>query len=332
MISKLKLKFGSSPSDQSLEIDTTPVTVFVGPNNSGKSKILIEIENYCRNGITSSTDVLLQEIIFSELENPINELANLTLKPKDGEFLRPYDLIFGNGNYKNNINKDSIIKILQNPNSMREDFCRYYMTIKTLRLDGERRIHLINESGGGDLQDHPQNTLQILFRNNHKRKEVRRIIYESFKKYFVVDPTNLGLLRIRLSDIPPKSETQERGLDEESVDFHNKAIDIRFMSDGVKAFAGIIIEIIAGDPKVILIDEPEAFLHPSLATNLGKEISKSITHGSKNLFVSTHSSNFLMGCIQSGNELNIVRLTYSNNIPTARILPYDKVLKLMRHP
>jgi AAA15 family ATPase/GTPase len=42
-------------------------------------------------------------------------------------------------------------------------------------------------------------------------------------------------------------------------------------SDGVKAFIGILSELIAGDPKVILVDEPEAFLHPSLATTLGNE-------------------------------------------------------------
>ena len=39
-----------------------------------------------------------------------------------------------------------------------------------------------------------------------------------------------------------------------------------------------------------------------------------------------------MGCIQSGNPLNIVRLTYKNNIPTARLLEQSKILRLMRHP
>jgi predicted ATP-dependent endonuclease of OLD family len=43
------------------------------------------------------------------------------------------------------------------------------------------------------------------------------------------------------------------------------------MSDGVRAFTGIITEVIAGDPNILLIDEPEAFLHPSLAYKLGKE-------------------------------------------------------------
>ncbi len=105
------------------------------------------------------------------------------------------------------------------------------------------------------------------------------------------------------------------------------------MSDGVKAFIGIIISIIADDPKVITIDEPEAFLHPSLTFKLGKEIGNILNKdNSKKVFVSTHSANFLMGSIQSGVPLNIVRLTYSNNVPTARLLESDKISKLMRHP
>jgi len=40
----------------------------------------------------------------------------------------------------------------------------------------------------------------------------------------------------------------------------------------------------------------------------------------------------LMGCIQSGVRVNIVRLTYNSNNPTARLLDQNKLLKLMRHP
>lgn len=105
------------------------------------------------------------------------------------------------------------------------------------------------------------------------------------------------------------------------------------MSDGVKAFIGIIISIIADDPKVITIDEPEAFLHPSLTFKLGKEVGNILNKdNSKKVFVSTHSANYLMGSIQSGVPLNIVRLTYSNNVPTARLLESEKISKLMRHP
>ena len=52
----------------------------------------------------------------------------------------------------------------------------------------------------------------------------------------------------------------------------------------------------------------------------------------KRLFVATHSPNFVMGCIQSGAPVNIVRLTYRNEVATARVLPNEDILKLMRNP
>ncbi len=35
-------------------------------------------------------------------------------------------------------------------------------------------------------------------------------------------------------------------------------------SDGVKAFTGIVTEMITGDSSVLLMDESEAFLHPPM--------------------------------------------------------------------
>lgn len=332
MIKKLKLKFGSSPAKPTLETDTTPITIFVGPNNSGKSKILVEIENYCRQGNISATDVILSEINFSSIPDPEEEINKHTLAPSLHEFVQPGHIIYGKGIWRNQLDRQSLLSFLSNVSGQRLNYCRYYVTFNTIRIDGGSRIKLIDPQSSGDLQSHPQNSLAVLFKDNIKRKEVRRIIYDAFKKYFVIDPTNLGNLRIRLSDIEPTTDIQERGIHEDAVEFHRKALDIALASDGVKAFTGIITTIIAGDPKVILIDEPEAFLHPSLASNLGKEVSNSVKGSFKNLFVSTHSANFLMGCIQSGAPINIIRLTYSNNSPTARILPSDKVLKLMRHP
>jgi AAA domain, putative AbiEii toxin, Type IV TA system len=103
-------------------------------------------------------------------------------------------------------------------------------------------------------------------------------------------------------------------------------------SDGVKAFAGIITEVVAGDPGILLIDEPEAFLHPALAFGLGNEISRLSATTAKNLFVSTHSAEFVMGCIQSGAPVNIIRLTYRSGVATVRVLRNDEILQLMRNP
>jgi hypothetical protein len=125
---------------------------------------------------------------------------------------------------------------------------------------------------------------------------------------------------------------QEKGLHGEAVIFHKDAVLINESSDGVKAFCGIMTTIMAGDPKITLIDEPEAFLHPSLSNKLGKEIGRSLINSNKKLIVATHSSAFLMGCIQSGAPLNIIRLTYKNEFSTSRLLPKEKILTLMRNP
>ena len=148
----------------------------------------------------------------------------------------------------------------------------------------------------------------------------------------LLTPTNLGNLRLRLSKREPATEMEERGIHDEAVKYHADALPIEQASDGVKAFTGIITEIIAGDPKVLLIDEPEAFLHPSLSYKLGKEIAQASVETNKRIFVSTHSPNFVMGCIQSGTPVNIVRLTYRDEQATARVLPKNEILRLMRNP
>lgn len=339
MIDKIYLKFGSTIGQPNLEINVTPITVFVGPNNSGKSKVLKEIENYCRVSHGQPNDLIVSKIDFTayaqnEIEQEISEIEQI---PNVGENINQgYIIIAKVGAQENQakrvqIPKNDLIKQAMNP-GQRSHWFGQFLSMFTLRLDGTNRLNLLHQQQAGDLQNTPQNHISHLFINDKLRKEVRRIIYDAFGKYYVIDPTHIGNLRVRLSDREPKNEREEKGWENDSINFHKAALEITQASDGVRAFSGIITTILAGDPKITLIDEPEAFLHPALSNKLGKEIGNSLQGSIKRLFVSTHSSNFLMGCIQSGSPLNIVRLTYKNEIPTARILPKEKILHLMRHP
>jgi hypothetical protein len=260
------------------------------------------------------------------------KVRKITLQPLSSDTLPPEHIIVGKRGQRTQINEQQLLKVLQNTNTEVNLFCQWYLTFNTLILDGRNRINLVNQQSAGDFQQPPHTSFQVLIRDDVKRKEVRRIIHEAFGKYFVIDPTFLGQLRLRLSATPPTTETEERGIHDDAVKFHAKASLIEQASDGVRAFTGIVTEIIAGDPSVLLIDEPEAFLHPSLAFNLGKEIALTSSKSEKRIFVSTHSPNFVMGCIQSGEPVNIVRLTYRDEVPTARVLSNQDILRLMRNP
>ena len=333
MIKSIQLKSGRSHGAEAVNIEATPVTVFVGPNNSGKSKILLEIDQFCRKGEKVITNVILDEIEFVEsIQNAEKEVELMTLKPKINEAVSENNIIFGRRGSRSNLPKQTVLQTIQIPNANKNRFCSWYLAHYTIILNGQNRIGLVKEQTAGDLQEQAQSSFQVLFKDDEKRLEVRRIINEAFGLHLVVDPTKSGRYRLRLSKRPPTEIIEERGIHEEAVKFHAGALPIEQTSDGIKAFTGMITEIIAGDPKVLLIDEPEAFLHPSLSYILGKEISQASANTDKHIFVSTHSSKFVMGCIQSGTPVNIVRLTYKDDIATARILPNEDVLRLMRHP
>ena len=334
MIKTLSLKFGRAPGLSPETIPPEPVTVFVGPNNSGKSKILDEIHRYCTHGGGDVSDVIVEQIGFESFsqESAEERINHMTLPPDADERLELGQLIVGKRGIRRHVLREDFIASFLDPDAHARTFCRDYLIYHILMLDGISRITLINDQEGGDLQQAPQTSFQVLLQDKEKRAEVRRIVHEAVGKYLVVDPTHLGKLRLRLSSTEPASELQEIGIDEEARQFHKAAQLIGEMSDGVKAFTGIITEIIAGDPSLLLIDEPEAFLHPALSFNLGKEIARASSDSEKRLFVSTHSPHFVMGCIQSGVPTNIVRLTYRDDVATARILDSQELLPLMRNP
>lgn len=334
MISEITLKSGPTSGAPGLSIPVAPITVFVGPNNSGKSRVLFEIEQRCASGSPQLDTVILDNLGFkpTPAANVDAALSRLQQQPNQGEILHPDHIVIGSRKGRSHVHLPTIRGLLENPVSNLQYYCPNYVIHTVLKLDGPGRISLVNQQPAGDLQGPQHQTFGVLFTDDKKRADVRRIIHDAFNSFFVIDPTNLGQLRIRLSDRAPIDATEERGIDAKSIEFHKQAQLIGQASDGVKAFTGIITELIAGDPDILLIDEPEAFLHPSLASKLGLEVASAASKTEKRVFASTHSPAFLMGCIQSGAAINIVRLTYRGGIATARILPSADILPLMRNP
>jgi ABC-type cobalamin/Fe3+-siderophores transport system ATPase subunit len=334
MISEMLLRFGPAAGAGAAPIYVPPITVFVGPNNSGKSKVLAEIEQFCLNGQINVTNRILHSLTFSGLSaaDAATAIEHLRVPPSPGEALQPNEMMVQSRRSRQRLNQETLMAALQNPAPQVKVFTQWFLHHFTLKLDGPGRVGLVNQQPAGDLQQIPGTTLAQLFHNNEKRAKVRRIVHDAFERYFVIDPTHLGNFRVRLSDREPANDMEERNIHAAGVAFHSQAMSIDLASDGVKAFTGIIVELTAGDPQILLIDEPEAFLHPSLATKLGYEVSRAAVDSDKRVFASTHSPNFVMGCVQSGAPINIVRLTFRANVPTARVLPSNEILELMRNP
>lgn len=333
MITDITLKFGNSTSDKTVTVDVTPITVFVGPNNSGKSLALSELDAFCKIARADQAKIIQDVSFVEDLSSSVDErIEQVVVEGKTGQFPAQGSVFVGIHQPIREIQVSQFKTILSSPNDHKEQFCKHYLAFSILKLTGESRIGLTKEQDGGDLQSPPKSSFQALFRDDEKRSEVRRIVCDALGEHLVIDPTKIGKLRLRLSATAPPTNEVERGLHQEAADFHGNATLIDDASDGAKAFIGITTEIAAGDPSVLIIDEPEAFLHPALSYKLGKEISLSTADSEKRMFVSTHSANFVMGCIQSGVPVNIVRLTYRKGNSSARILTASDLLPFMRNP
>lgn len=336
-LNKLEFAAGPSVSDEALAIEMSTVLILVGPNNSGKSLSLKELENWCLG--TDQDRVVLSAISATFPDDPDEAFGLLKAfevePPKN--ILKTTDRIWvgqhtfrGDEVLHRDVHIESFRQIVeaQNEQQLREYLLRMY----TMRLDGRTRFTLSDPKSSGDLQGAPQNHLWSLFQDDAARNRVRKLTEEAFGLSFVVDPTAMTQFRIRMSDRPPADSQEEQALDERSRDFHGSASLVSDLSDGVQAFTGLVSAVLSLPHKILLIDEPEAFLHPPLARRLGRNLSQLAESRSANLIVATHSADFVMGCVESSASTTIVRLTYEQESATARMLSPEDLSSIMKKP
>jgi catechol 2,3-dioxygenase-like lactoylglutathione lyase family enzyme len=295
MLTKISFNAGSSPGKAGLEFSLSPVTIFVGPNNSGKSRALIEIEGWVTRA-QGPDGQIIKKLEFEPWDRAEfeSEVAKIEVQPTLSETVNPDHVLLAKLRPQDNsaarvqVNREALFNDAANPNGKHRHHYANYLALYTLRLDGRNRLSLTDDKPSGDLLKVAPNHLAKLFIDNISRKEVRRIVFEAFGKHLVVDPTNIGQLRLRLSSTAPANDREEQGWDHAAQEFHRAASLLSDASDGVKAFVGMLTTLIAGEPKITLIDEPEAFLHPTLCARLGKEVTTALSNTRRRLFVATH--------------------------------------------
>jgi ABC-type cobalamin/Fe3+-siderophores transport system ATPase subunit len=330
MLKSISLKFTELSSP--LRVPAQGVTVFVGPNNSGKSLVLRELEQDISSHPKIITKLLNDhEIEWITEEELDRDITNLVKKTPVGTSADHVNL--GRFNLQGSLDAHTVqlsslrgfVKNRTNERWVTSQFLRFYM----IRLDGRTRFELTNDQRRGDLLGRAQNMSQHLFMEPETRRRVREIIHDAFNVYFTIEQLGAGSLRMRLSQTEPDAD--EQNWNERAREFHANALHIKEASDGVQAFVGIACAVLSGDYRAILIDEPEAFLHPPLARKLGYELTTNLKAGGT-LMASTHSPDFLMGCLQASPNVRVVRLEYANEKSKGQIVDSGVLTQLFKKP
>ncbi len=282
------------------------VLALVGPNNSGKSTLLRELrdqlvaEPYNRKAVSQ---VVLEQVdlAIGAREEVVSDLnARFTQRPPgqysegthnaptyklpDGEILRVEAL-------------DGYIANAHNLGSLGHYFVTY--------LNAETRLSLGNSVQSYDvLTDHPTSPLQILHSKPELEKRLNDLTNEAFDTSITVTRQSGSMIHLLIGR-PTITETIPPS--EEFVNELRSLPRLEVQGDGVRALVGMSMALLTMQSPLILIDEPEAFLHPPQARIFGQFLaSYSSERMGSQVIVATHSQDIIAGLTsKSNNEADI---------------------------
>lgn len=299
-ITKILFKSGN-------QIQPGRINIFVGANNCGKTRLLKEIFEFTIGDIGNK--ILLKWVslpkpkTWKELTKVCHfEIVNTS----SGQAIRHKFLASRKHPTLEHFGYDlesEIDSILQNQSSW--DFLRKRLGGSlVMYLNTDNRLNLIKSRQSNNNPEVPESLLEALYRSgSDKTKILNDYCWKFFRKKVFLSPYTGVKVEMKIgndfADLP--SDPQD------ARDKLNTVPGLDDQGDGMRSVIGIIAALCAVKKPIILLDEPEAFLHPPQAMQLGEAINNLI-NSSQQLFVATHSADFLRGLLSKTQDVNIIHI------------------------
>ena len=296
----------------SFNFNNFDIVVFTGPNNSGKSQVLRDIKDFF---INKDIPRIVATNIIPQFLGDAEYLKTKCIN-KNGKYY--LDNIFVNiNNLKNQWEQKNISSIYA-----------YFIN----HLSTESRLQAANPAKTFDaVNDFPVAPLHKLYIDDKKEKELSSLFHQAFGTEFIVNRGAGSQIPIHVG-MTPKIEEGEDRVSVSYLSKLRKLPQIQNQGDGMRSFTGILLNTFISNHCITLIDEPEAFLHPPQARLLGKLLAKN-TPNNRQLFISTHSEDFLKGLLDADNEhIKIIRINREGDVNHMNILNNDEVKNLWKDP
>ncbi len=310
-------------SDETLlEFDPGSILVIVGPNNCGKSEALrgiraraesadaenpvIKFVGVDRQGSKEDLMAWLETVAIRSPNPPTNHryrTLGVTAHQTDFESAWDEGQMFGNAS-------------------------RFFVHLLTT----EERLSAANPANQIRLTtDPPVHPLHFLQKDDALEKTISDIFRKAFNKDFVIHRNAGSQVPALVGDKPTPTEEEDRV----SISYLKrleKLSPIQEQGDGMRSFAGVVLHTSVGPESVLLVDEPEAFLHPPQARLMGNLL-VSGKPGFRQLFIATHSGDVLRGILDAdSSKVEVLRLSRDGDVNKASLLDAASISELWSDP
>lgn len=163
--------------------------------------------------------------------------------------------------------------------------------------------------------------LHLVFRDGELEQTLSDLAYEVFGEQLTLDRVNMDV-RLRMGKVDVPIPLFSNPITEYAIAVAALP-SLEEQGDGVKSFLGIALAVVTGNSQMLLIDEPEAFLHPGQARALGRWLGVQAKMRDIQVVVSTHNRDFVLGLLDGGDQsdVRIVRIVRNGNINRFHELP-----------
>lgn len=312
-----KITFSDSTS---FEFSAQDIVVIVGPNNAGKSATLRGIRDKLADPKTAC-------MTFSSLNvvkrGSLELVENWGKKQPQTNASNPVYFRVGHGVLHSRMQHE-----WQTSDTGLGQLSRWFCHF----LSADERLQICNPASNIPLtKESPNHPIHFLQRDD----ALEQRLSERFRRAFGCD---LVVNRNAGSQVPlhigqrPSVRLDEDRVSLSYIERLESLPTLHTQGDGMRSFAGILLGASVGEESILLIDEPEAFLHPPQARLLGTTLIQ-YRGECRQLFIATHSNDVLRGILDANcPNVRVLRIRRDGEANKISLLDNDRITALWGDP
>ncbi|WP_195177158.1 ATP-dependent endonuclease [Mesorhizobium sp. INR15] len=305
-----------------VKLERSDIVAIVGPNNAGKSAILRELAARFESQRSVSSTVLKEVRVWKDgtaedFRSALRAKSHIEMRSGKSTYI----------GYRYSVEEENINHIWdKSAFQLANIFCRFCST--------EGRITDSDPARAFDaLRRPPDNPIHNLYTDENIEKKISKYFYQAFGQELIVDRLGGEKIALLVGKRPNVNPPEDRLSVSYNKRLRTETIPLVTQGDGMRSFASVVLSILTEDSSnILLIDEPEAFLHPPQARLLGEIIAKERPANAQ-VFIATHSADVLGGLLSVEEaRLRIVRIERDGGDSKIKELEPEKAKSIAKDP
>ncbi len=323
MVPSIYFQSATFSDGTTIEFGDRDIVLFVGPNNCGKSTALRDLYSSFTNDDARKVVTAPKVKAIGSVEE-IRSLTSSIGTKTEGSSKSQVSGDWGTLDIEPLVHQWG--RHSSNPRTH-----EYASRLFVRWLNTSKRLEYSNPVNSFDaLREHPVHPIQRMYRSSNAEVAISDQFRTAFDLDLVVNRLSGNKIPLHVG-LRPVPQDREHSFSDRFARAIDNLPTLASQGDGMRSYATILLSLAAGTHSIILIDEPETFLHPPQVRSLAAFLA--VGNPSGQLFLSTHSGDLLRGILDvASDRVRVVRITRSEDKNPVSDLKPELVAAIWKDP